>query len=337
MNDRCKGLCITLVGILSITPDAVVVRFLSSNGADPWTIVFWKMTFSIVLTGGYAWYECRQQTSIARTVLNSKGLYAAAVLPQAAVNAAFTFSLVHTSAAHALLLINLNPLWCALLGRVVLGERLPPRTIVALLLAMGCMLLIFVPEIVRNQESETQTGNIISVCTGVGIAVYITFVRKGAREGRNMIAVSPLAAILTALFALGMRRGRVTPGEHWTAGLGSYWLGMMAEGVMVGIVFIAITIAPRLITGSEVALVLLLEVLLAPLWVYWAYRSERPSVWTLVGGLLLVGVLALHELVPLCRHPTETKAATPEKQQLQTSDVTQEQRTEEGNVAETER
>jgi drug/metabolite transporter (DMT)-like permease len=48
----------------------------------------------------------------------------------------------------------------------------------------------------------------------------------------------------------------------------------------------------RLISAAEVALITLLEVVLGPLWVWFAY-SERPSTATLVGGAVVVVAVAL--------------------------------------------
>jgi len=55
---------------------------------------------------------------------------------------------------------------------------------------------------------------------------------------------------------------------------------------------------PRLITGTEVGLCVLLETVLGPLFVYFAY-GDVPAKWTIIGGSLLLVVLALHEATPL--------------------------------------
>jgi hypothetical protein len=58
MKDRQKGILIVLFGMLCITPDAVLVRFLSEDEkTDPWVITFWKLVFSIPITAVYALYE----------------------------------------------------------------------------------------------------------------------------------------------------------------------------------------------------------------------------------------------------------------------------------------
>ena len=327
-TDRTKGLLIALFGVICITPDAVLVRYLSTGGVEAWTIVFWKMFLSLPLTLSYALYDMGGWKALKQNVSDPRGLalYGAAILPQAGVNIGFTFSFVYTTTAHALLLININPLWCALLGWFCLHEALPTHTIVALVLAMGCMLLTFVPEIVAQEEENndnndddnndidndelqsTTKGNMMSLATGLVIAIYITLIRKGGMEGRNMIIVSPIAAMVASILAFSIQSAQVLPTHiiNWAPerNVWTFWMTVCAEGIIVGVVFICIAIAPRLITGSEMALVLLLEVILGPLWVFLAYQ-ETPSSWTLIGGLSLVLVLALHEVYPLIFLPKE--------------------------------
>jgi drug/metabolite transporter (DMT)-like permease len=263
-----------------------------------------------------------------------------------------TFSLIWTSAANALLLLHLNPLWCAVLGRVFLGDKLPRRTIIALVAAIGCMMLIFVPDIVdrsnnnNNGDSEEELqsattstkGNVTACFTGIMLAVYIAIIRKAGlknsndnddnnnnndtvhdsstnaadRENENeskkeinLVGSTSLSALLSSMIALIIRRGNVLPDSSWRGGeeqqggdggevegqqggeLWQFWLAMVADGLALGIIFVSLTIAPRLAKGAEVALVLLLEVVLGPLWVFLAYR-DVPSVWTLVGGSMYV-------------------------------------------------
>jgi drug/metabolite transporter (DMT)-like permease len=380
--NRTKGLCIALFGVLIITPDAVLVRYLSSGGVDPWTILFWRMIFSFPITFTFAWYDIGGYTGLKQLLFLSNNtnttasqeeeeeegktgvssppssnkvttatpklqtqtlqLWAAAVLPQVGTNIGFIFAFANTTAAHALLLVNLNPLWCAVAGRLFLGDTLPVRTIVALFLAMGCLLITFVPDIVQKNDeddddediSSTTKGNMIALVTGFSIATYITLVRKGGIEGINMTPVSPMAAITAAILSVGLQHGKVLPThidddestwqdpeDYW-----KFWLAMLAEGTIIGIVFIALVLAPRLITGAELALVLLLEVIIGPLWVFWAYK-ETPSMWTLIGGLSLVLVLAFHEIIPLLFHNKKTNKIEdittedngPEKQETLTS------------------
>ena len=56
----------------------------------------------------------------------------------------------------------------------------------------------------------------------------------------------------------------------------------------------AIAYAPKHVSGSECALIGLLENILAPLWVF-ARFGDVPSAWTVAGGALLLATLVGHE------------------------------------------
>jgi len=318
MNDRTKGLLIILAGVVAVSPDAVLVRFLSENGTPPWTIVFWKMLLGFPLTTAYALYESGGLRPLRRTIVRGRRYYAAAVPFQCAVNICFSLAFVFTNAAQALLLINLNPLWCALVGRWFLGDKLPTRTYIALALSLGCVLIIFVPEVVERKQggddevedvkeeedpyADTATkGNILSLLAGLSLAAYISIVRwagKAPGPKIDMVGTASFGGILSFVIALIVDRGVVLPAHFWTGVPSHFWLAVAAEGLTVGAIFVSMGIAPKLITGAEVGLCVLLEAVLGPLFVFFAYR-DVPSKWTLIGGSLLLVVLALHESRPL--------------------------------------
>merc|ERR1719491_1612701 len=162
-------------------------------------------------------------------------------------------------------------------------------------------------------------GNIMALFTGLGLASYITVVRYGntkSTKNINLIGAALLSSISLAIISLIIQGRDVLPGSFWNTMktdtatdtesssdqqpqlLWQFWVTSIAEGIMLGVIFVTMTIAPKYITGAEVGLCILLETVLGPLFVYLAY-GDVPSVWTLVGGSLLLVVLALHESRPL--------------------------------------
>ena len=63
--------------------------------------------------------------------------------------------------------------------------------------------------------------------------------------------------------------------------------------VVVPVSFILIATGPRLIPAPEVGLLMLLETILGPLWV-WLALAERPTAASLVGGAVIVLTLAVN-------------------------------------------
>jgi len=294
MNDRTKGLLIILTGVLIISPDALLVRFLSEGGAEPWTIIFWKMLISIPISASFALWEAGGINKLLKSVYEGRYYYALAIPIQSTVDILFVFAFVYTTAANALLLINLNPLWCAIAGKFILGDKLPTRTYVALVLSLCCILIIFVPEVIErnrnmNEEEEEDTedsggnepmtaatstteytlgdpsmkGNIISIFTGLGLAIYITLVRHGSTKSTkniNLIGASTLSGVFASIIALIIQGpSNLLPSSFWTLDRPQwqYWLEQIGQGIMIGVIFIVMTVAPRYITGCEVSLCVL--------------------------------------------------------------------------------
>jgi hypothetical protein len=80
MKDRHKGILAAFVGVLVISPDAVLVRFLSVGGrTDPWVIIFWKLVFSIAVSAPYALYETGGLRPLYHSVLHAKYYYLCAI------------------------------------------------------------------------------------------------------------------------------------------------------------------------------------------------------------------------------------------------------------------
>ena len=73
-----------------------------------------------------------------------------------------------------------------------------------------------------------------------------------------------------------------------------------------------LTIGARLIPAAEVALITLLEVVLAPLWV-WLTISERPAPAAIVGGAVVIFSVVLQTTqrtrAPVASHPATAPEA----------------------------
>ena len=249
MNDRAKGIAITLFGVICISPEALLVRFLSTEGTDPWVIIFWKLLFSIPFTASFAIYEEGGAKKLFRNITANKEYNCAVIIIQALCDIGFTLSFVYTSAAIALLLINLNPLWGAVIGKFLLKDDLPIRTYIALVLALQCVLLIFVPDIVPSQHDQSTnnansfTGNIVPFVTGIFQALYLSVVRKAGQTNISLVGSTSFGALLATIVSVIITKGQVFPSQFWNLEIWKFWLAEIALGVMVGIISVTMVSA----------------------------------------------------------------------------------------------
>lgn len=311
ISSRSKGRLIILLGVLGVTPDSMLLRFLDQHGVDSWGILVWKLLFMGVLT---AVFTVTTSGGLKATVAGLKPV--ACYLPLVTVitglvEVGFTLSVVHTTAANALLFMSLNPLWAALLAFFVLQERIPYHTVVSLVLALCGVLLIFAPVILGEVEAEEPRaakshllGDVTALATGMVLAMQITLVRYLGiyKPAANLTAASAIGPFFGSLLALAMSQGKgLLPGNGgWDSSqpVWQYWSVLVADAACLFLLFTALFIAPALIPGPEVGLVMLLEAVVGPLWVLLAF-GEVPSVWTFAGGAVLILALAANELLAM--------------------------------------
>ncbi len=82
-----------------------------------------------------------------------------------------------------------------------------------------------------------------------------------------------------------------------TAATGGDWLAVGYLGVFqIGAAYLLLTDGLRHVPALEASLLLLLEPALSPVWA-WLSHGERPGVWPMVGGVLILGATLLRTLV----------------------------------------
>ena len=65
--------------------------------------------------------------------------------------------------------------------------------------------------------------------------------------------------------------------------------------ILLPVSFILLTRAPIYISAPEVSLIILLETIIAPIWVWLAIKEEPPLA-TLIGGGIIIVALAIHAI-----------------------------------------
>ena len=144
---RPRGVFIALAGVLAVSPDAMLLRWMRSLGASSPDVAVAKYIGIIVIM--LVLGLCRGTGNA--LVSPAHFLFSAAC--QLCYQLSFTFCLLLTDAATALLLISLSPLWAALLGVVTMGEPLPRRTVIALGLSVCSVGLVFMPHLLLEVEA----------------------------------------------------------------------------------------------------------------------------------------------------------------------------------------
>ena len=249
----------------------------------PWTTSFWRsLSAAIVLV--LVLSIARRRGIVAQWREGGRPMLAVAVC-MALASTCFIFSLAHTSVANTLILISTGPYVAGVLGWMLLGERVAPRS----WLAMGVALVGAVVMVSDSYAHGAIIGDLLAIVMAASFATATVLVRR--HPDTQMAPAAALATALTALVALPLAEPLATS-PHDLALLAFFGVGNFSAG------FLLFMNGARLIPAAQSALLGMLETVLGPLWV-WLVLSEQPGAASLAGGALILGALLANTLVDL--------------------------------------
>ena len=186
---------------------------------------------------------------------------------------AYVFALLHTTVANALFIIGAAPLMLALLGWVILKERVPRKTWVAI----GCATVGIIVMVGGGFSGGYYLGNLIALWVPIAYSVTIILVRRSAR-----IDMLP-ALFLAGIFSMTISALCLT---DFGIGLRDLIISIYLGVFQVGFGFIFMLLGARYVPAAQVGLIGLTEPVCAPIWVWWGV-GELPTMTTLIGGVVI--------------------------------------------------
>jgi DME family drug/metabolite transporter len=203
----------------------------------------------------------------------------------------FVTSTKLTTAASAIFLQSMAPLYIVILAPVLLKERFRTRDLLFLAAAAaGLVLCVGVTSDATVTAPDPATGNVLGVLCSVSWAFTLLGLRWVERDqpgsGLSAVVAGNVFAFFVGLPAL-VPLPSVSAADWATLG----YLGVF----QIGLAYLLLTGAVGHLPTLHVSLLLLLEPVLNPIWT-WLVRGESPGVRTLVGGAIIISAAAAHAI-----------------------------------------
>ncbi|WP_371061234.1 DMT family transporter [Rhodosalinus sp. 5P4] len=286
-SDYAKGLAITLAGVIVISPDTLLIRLID---AGAWTQTFWRGTLSgALILGVYlALTGARGLRSLLRAGPTGLGIAVAYGIG----NIAFVYSATNTLVANTLFILSTSPVFAALIARFVLGETVGRRTWITIAATLVGIAVIAAGSAKGGGATGSLAGDAAALVAAVCLAVVFSLARA-TRSSGSAVPFTGLGALAAGLFAGLVAPGVAVPAPDriWMAAMGLF---------VVPVAFACLATGPRYLPAADVSLIMLLEAILGPLLV-WAIVDEAPGPWTLAGGAMVLGALAISNWIGLRR------------------------------------
>ncbi|WP_299845837.1 DMT family transporter [uncultured Roseovarius sp.] len=274
---------IILLGATFMSFVGLLMRLI--DGADGFQILTYR---SISLAGMVALVAClRRKVSLPRFLgsLDRNDLFMGMALSVAFT--AYVFAMLNTSVASALFILSVTPLCAAVLAWVWIGERPTGTTFISMFLAvLGVGVMVQ-----GGVDLGRTTGNVIAFASALTFALMLTLARRSRKPdvlGGTFLG-GVFCLIIGGVCSLGI-------GQGLQVSVYDFWLCLFMGGFTIGIGIAFVTWGTPYVPAAEVSLLVLLESVLGPIWV-WLFVNEAMTLPEMIGGAIVLLAVAMQAVL----------------------------------------
>lgn len=260
--------------------------------ATLWQMVAFRYATVAAFVFLFCWYEHRRRVLRAYAAIGWTGVIAGFLL--ACHHLAYVAAMLGTTVANAAFVLSTTPVLSALLGIVTIKERVRPMgwlAIVGTMAGVGVM-------VGGGLSGKGLFGLGMAFLAALAFAAYVVLVRASRRT--DMVPSMSVGAVLAGATGFLFAGGDLSVSAIDLA-------TMMALGAgQAAVATILIVLAARHVRAAEVNLLVMIEAVLGPFWV-WLAVGEEPGTMTLWGGAIVLASVVGFAVVSLTAAAQESR------------------------------
>ena len=274
------GLCLAGFGALTLTPDSLFIRLSGMGGFE---MLVWRgLQMGVVMFLLAYFLDRRNFGHNLKLTYSPRGLLVS--LCQFISTACFVIGIAETSVSVILFALATSPIFAAFFSRLLLQERTHISTWLATLFTLGGILLTVLD---AGSAHGAPSGSVLfgAICgLTASAAIGMNFVLFRKYDDLPVATITGNGSLLSGLVALAYIG---TP----TLFDGNIWMISVCGLVILPISFFCLTSAARYTAAANIGLLMLLETILGPIWV-WLGVGETATVQMMIGGAIVIITLA---------------------------------------------
>ncbi len=275
---KIPGPLLILTGGFCLSWGGLILR--SFESASIWQILFYRSIFFLWVLIAFILLTYRKKTFKKIKEAGLPGLIGGVFLSTNFV--AYMYSMMETTVANVVFIISTQTVFLPIVAYIFLKEKISPRGYVAIVLAMiGVTLMIG-----DSLGTGSLKGNLAALTIPINFSVLVLIIRKYPKV--DMIPAIFYAGILSCLYGLFLLEDMVISTKD-------IWLSFLLGVPQLAFGFIFITIGSRTTPAVMVGLLMLMESIFAPIWV-WLFFNEIPPVSVLIGGIIILSAVVMKSL-----------------------------------------
>ena len=272
---KIPGYILCLLGGFFLSWGGLIIRSFETN--DIWQILLIRSFFFMIALIIFLILTYKRDTIV---VIKKSGLPAVvAGLFLSLSFVAYIVAMSKTSVANVVFIISTQTIFLAIFGYLFLREKINFKGFVAITLALvGIVVMIG-----DSVNQGTLFGNIVAFAIPINFTILVMIIRKFPKL--DMVPAIFYSGIFSGMYGLFLSNNIYFSSNDLLMG---FLLGVpqLAFG------FICITIGTKTTPAVTVGLLMLLETIFAPIWV-WIFLNETPPISVFTGGAIIIFAVIL--------------------------------------------
>ena len=272
---KIPGYILCLLGGFFLSWGGLIIRSFETN--DIWQILLIRSFFFMIALIIFLVLTYKKNTI---AVIKKSGLPAVvAGLFLSLSFVAYIVAMSKTSVANVVFIISTQTIFLAIFGYLFLREKINFKGFVAITLALvGIVVMIG-----DSVNQGTLFGNIVAFAIPINFTILVMIIRKFPKL--DMVPAIFYSGIFSGLYGLFLSNNMYFSANDLLMG---FLLGVpqLAFG------FICVTIGTKTTPAVTVGLLMLLETIFAPIWV-WIFLNETPPLSVFTGGAIIIFAVIL--------------------------------------------
>ena len=272
---KIPGYILLLFGGFCLSWGGFIVR--SFQEANVWQILFLRSFFFIIALSLFLTLTYKNR--VIKIIKDSgvPGILGGFVMSFSFV--AFIIAMNNTTVANVVFIISTQTMFLAIFGFFYLKEKVSLIGSSAIFLAMSGILIMVGDSI----STGSLFGNIVALVIPINFAIYVMIIRKNSNL--DMVPAMLYSGIFSLIYGAMLSKSFEFTSHDLLMG---FLLGVP----QLALGFICITIGSRTTASATVGLLMLMETLCGPLWV-WIFLNEIPPISVFIGGAVIISAIIL--------------------------------------------
>ena len=272
---KIPGYVLLLFGGFCLSWGGFIIR--SFEEASIWQILFLRSFFFLLALIAFFFITYKKNTFNIIKESGLPGLLGGFVLSFSFV--AFVVAMSNTTVANVVFIISTQTMFLAIFGYFYLKEKVSLIGLISILLAMSGIIIMVGDSI----SGGSLFGNIVALAIPINFAILVMIIRKNTKV--DMVPAIFYSGIFSLIYGFFLA-------ESFEFTKHDLWMGFLLGVPQLAVSFICITIGSRTVESATVGILMLMETLCAPLWV-WLFLNEIPPISVFIGGAVIISAIIL--------------------------------------------